>query len=55
MATIIRMKIQKNVKQIFQVLHPYFVVSGQQETSRSCDHESLADTATMDSETSILH
>ena len=52
---------QRSVEQIFQVLHPYFVVSGQQETSHSCDDyfsandESLADTATINSEKSILH
>ena len=58
---------KKNVEQIFQVLHPFFVASGTtndtlpEQTSRVCDDyfsandESLAEIATIDSEKSILH
>ena len=59
---------KRSVEQIFQVLHPFFVVSGTtdgdalpQQTSRTCDDyfsandETLAEIATIDSEKSILH
>lgn len=50
---------KRNVEQIFQILHPYFVSSNGAPTSNddyfSANNESLGDIASLDSKESILH